>query len=33
MAATIKTTLATAWKLKGVTQILATPYKIGRAHV
>ena len=26
MAATIKTTLATAWKLKGVTQILATPY-------
>ena len=26
MAATIKTTLATAWKLKGITQILATPY-------
>lgn len=26
MAATIKTTLTTAWKLKGVTQILATPY-------
>lgn len=29
MAATIKTTLATAWKLKGVTQILATPYTEG----
>lgn len=29
MAATIQTTLATAWKLKGITQILATPYTEG----
>ena len=29
MAATIQTTLATAWKLKGITQILATPYTDG----
>lgn len=29
MAATIKTTLTTAWKLKGITQILATPYTEG----